>query len=151
MKIFSEKNKFEQPMIKKGVDFIFQRYPQLASIGTKEQYSQYLDSIFPQSPYKEIVYHSSENEFEDFNNEMIGKNTDSKFLEYYGRRIHFTTEPSSGYGKFVIAAVINPSEDQGEYPTDNAYVNPRVENAEQIQILGSEKDINGFKKFINSL
>lgn len=42
--------------IKPGVEEIFNQNPTLASIGTPEQYSTYLDSIFPDSRVKDIVY-----------------------------------------------------------------------------------------------
>jgi len=51
-------NKTEKPL-KEGVDFTFEQNPKLASIGSKEQYSQYLDTIFPNSKVKNIVYHGS--------------------------------------------------------------------------------------------
>ena len=45
--------------IKEGVDFIFEQNLELVKIGTKEQYSEYLDSIFPESKVRDIVYHGS--------------------------------------------------------------------------------------------
>jgi hypothetical protein len=42
-----------------GVDELFENNPELAAIGTPEQYSAYLDSIFPDSKVKDIVYHGS--------------------------------------------------------------------------------------------
>lgn len=44
---------------KSGVSEIFESSPELANIGTPEQYSQYLDSIFPDSKVKDIVYHGT--------------------------------------------------------------------------------------------
>ena len=51
---------------KDGVDSLFKEYPELADIGTPEQYSQYLDTIFPNSKVKDIVYHASPNKFTKF-------------------------------------------------------------------------------------
>jgi hypothetical protein len=45
---------------KKGVKELFNSNPELASIGTLEQYSQYLDTIFPDSKVKDIVYRGAE-------------------------------------------------------------------------------------------
>ena len=45
------------PYIKPGVEEIFNQNPELSSIGTPEQYSAYLDSIFPESKVKDVVYH----------------------------------------------------------------------------------------------
>ena len=45
--------------IKPGVQELFNSNSELANIGTPEQYSQYLDTIFPDSKVKDIVYHGS--------------------------------------------------------------------------------------------
>ena len=50
-------NKIEKHYIKEGVDFAFKQTPELSNIGTMEQYSEYLDTIFPESKVKDIVYH----------------------------------------------------------------------------------------------
>jgi len=64
---------------KKDVDFVFEQNPDLARIGTKEQYEKYLETIFPGSKIKEIVYHGSRSKtkFEKFNLKfggMLGRN-----------------------------------------------------------------------------
>ena len=135
---------------KKWVDLVFTQFPELNKIGTEEEYSEYLDSIFPNSPYKEIVFHGSDKKFESFDNKLIGLNTSPDILNYYGKRFHFSTSPSPGYGKHVIPVVINPDPEFGEYPTENSYENPKVENSDQVHILGTTIDIEGFKKFIDS-
>jgi len=48
-----KENKIETYHIKEGVDFVFEQYPNLAEIGTKEQYSRYLDTIFPDSQVRD--------------------------------------------------------------------------------------------------
>ena len=60
---------------KEGVNFVFEQNPELAKIGTPEQYSEYLDTIFPESKVKNIVWHISLNDFKDvgFSKEMFGK------------------------------------------------------------------------------
>ena len=55
-----ESIKTPEKKIKKGVDLLFKQNPGLSQIGTKEQYSKYLDSIFPESKIKEIGYHNGE-------------------------------------------------------------------------------------------
>ena len=57
---------------KEGVVELFKDYPELAKFGTPEQYSQYLDTIFPDSQVKDIVYHISPNKFDRFDNKYIG-------------------------------------------------------------------------------
>jgi hypothetical protein len=52
--------------VKPGVEELFDSNPELASVGTPQQYSQYLDSIFPDSQIKDIVYHGTKQKFEKF-------------------------------------------------------------------------------------
>ena len=61
---------------KSGIDLAFKQHPELANIGTPEQYSQYLDTIFPNSQVKDIVYHGSKTKKPDdiFVDTHIGKN-----------------------------------------------------------------------------
>jgi hypothetical protein len=56
-----EKVKTPEAKIKEGVDFVFEQNPELAEVGTKEQYSVYLNTIFPESKFKDILYHGSPN------------------------------------------------------------------------------------------
>ena len=42
-----------------GIDYVFSQSPELASIGTKAQYLEYLSTIFPNSKVKDIVYHGT--------------------------------------------------------------------------------------------
>ena len=64
--------------VKPGVKEVFNNNPKLASIGTQEQYSQYLDVIFPDSKVKDIVYHgSSQFGFDKFSKEKLGEFTGS--------------------------------------------------------------------------
>ena len=73
------KNNFEIPIIKvkEGVDFVFQQNPELSKIGTQQQYSQYLATIFPDSKVKDVVYHHSSQKIENFNKSFLGKETGS--------------------------------------------------------------------------
>jgi hypothetical protein len=54
--------------VKPGVQELFDSSPELASVGTPEQYSQYLDSIFPDSKVKDVVYHGVTKGREAYNN-----------------------------------------------------------------------------------
>jgi len=56
---------------------VFNSNPELAKIGTQQQYSQYLDTIFPNSKVKDIVYHGSASKFDAFEKEKLGINTKS--------------------------------------------------------------------------
>ncbi len=52
-------NATEKPSVKEGVDFVFEQNPEISRVGTEEQYSQYLETIFPESKVKDIVYHGT--------------------------------------------------------------------------------------------
>jgi hypothetical protein len=62
--------------VKEGVSEVFKSNPELASVGTPEQYSQYLNTIFPESKVKDIVYHGTpDGQFESFDVSKAGKTT----------------------------------------------------------------------------
>jgi hypothetical protein len=93
--------------IKPGVEEIFNQNPELASIGTPEQYSAYLDSIFPESKVKDVVYHGSKNKFEKFSKEQKGSNLgkvslDSKLGFFFGN-----LELSKKFGDVNYSVVIS--------------------------------------------
>lgn len=158
-----------------GVNFLYQQQPELANIGTKEQYSQYLDTIFPNSILKDIVYHSSPNKIDTFRQSMFG--------------VYFSYSPiHDSLGGNIIPAVLNiknllikPNPDDNvetkiKYDKDyRSYNNPtsfsldgtktykydaslegstvtkdgaqiRVRNSEQIHILGSKEDTEMFRQ-----
>ena len=53
-----------------GVKELFNSNPELAKLGTIEQYSRYLDTIFPDSKVKDIVYHHSDTKITEFKKEF---------------------------------------------------------------------------------
>ena len=148
------------PYIKPGVQELFEINPELASVGTPEQYSAYLDSIFPESKVKDVVYHD----------------TDVKFDKFQSRRgIYFNVTKEFGFSGalYKIAAIINlknPAiEDMDSYGGENTNeVFPNndgvigtdvtktirgeyiVSKPEQIHILGNENDVQGFREFVES-
>ncbi len=67
------KNKgFEKTKVKEGVDDLFNENPELVKIGTKQEYSAYLDDVFPESKDKSIVYHGSTDKIEKFDKSKRG-------------------------------------------------------------------------------
>ena len=100
-------NQIEEKRVKEGVDFVFEENPELATIGTKEQYSSYLETIFPDSQIKDIVYHGTDSEkFEEFDKSRSGsgsRNTintqDIFFIKY--------SEATRTFGKNLVSALIN--------------------------------------------
>lgn len=74
---FNTKPDILSPERTQAIEEVFNNSPELANIGTTEQYSQYLDTIFPDSKVKDIVYHGTDATFE-------------KFMKMYNN-IHFGT------------------------------------------------------------
>ena len=156
--------------VKPGVQELFDSNPELASIGTPEQYSAYLDSIFPDSKMKDVVYHSSPNKIEKFRDTMFGTYFSySPIKGVYGNVIHNvllniknplvkpkptdSSEVKINYDK-EYRSYNNPSSPydasiEGSTVTEEG-TQVRVKNPEQIYILGNKEDIEGFKKFVGS-
>jgi len=109
--ISQEENAIEKPQIKEGIDFVFEQNPELAKIGTKEQYSKYLDSIFPKSKLKGIVYHgTSIDSYNSILKEGFDLNKSGDNLGYMGKIASFFTEKgwTNNFEKgAVVSAVVN--------------------------------------------
>jgi len=182
----------EQPIQnKEGVDFVFEQTPQLSSIGTKEQYSQYLDTIFPESKVKDIVYHGSKNKIDRVS---LEKTRESQLIKYpdlptvdafFLTPSKITARAMTSEEAFINSALINSKnplkvttslvkennistlagtvlftnspEMISKYrklgydsfdSSSNAANEYVVFEPEQIHILGSKQDIEGFKEFV---
>jgi len=127
--------------IKQGVEEIFNENPELNSIGTLQQYSAYLDTIFPDSKVKDIVYHGTEDKFDKFDIKYFGKNDFGDL----GKGFYFAFDKANIFNEpIVVSAIVDDT---------NSKQNPGYEimipNAEQIHILGNKQDIEGFKNFVN--
>jgi hypothetical protein len=173
----TQENKIEKPKIKEGVDFVFEQNPELSKIGTKEQYSEYLDTIFPESKLKDIVYHASHNKIEKFRDSMFGIYFSySPIKGTHGNNIHSAILDAKNI--LVLPKLDNDVEIKEIYNKDyRNYNNPtsfssegfpiykydssleistvtkegrqiKVRNPEQIYILGSQSDLEKFKEFV---
>jgi len=174
--------------IKTGVDFVYQQHPELTNIGTPEQYSQYLDTIFPNSKVKDIKQHATEADFESFTKEGSGRLGKGFYFSDYGNNY---IEGENVKKKFVLLNIKNPLNIQGgQFMKDvykllddrnqssdntddkiqaqkdinnqykqkadaligdkNGVLNSEIKvfEPEQIHILGSKQDIEGFKNFV---
>lgn len=94
-----ENNPEEHP-IKEGVEFVFEQHPELETIGSKEQYSEYVNSIFPNTKIKDILWHVTEKDFDAFDNNFIKNGT-------HGAGIYFTERSRLASGDRKIASVVN--------------------------------------------
>ena len=158
---------------------MFNSNPELSSIGTQEQYSQYLDTIFPNSKVKDIVYHgSSIKKLEEVDKRF--------YITYYTNNLEYV-KSFNLKNKYISAAIVNinnplytnkPIADAS--PENTTYISPRYtediydsvigkdagydmitqqtegytiavkNNVVDTHILGSQQDIQGFKKFVSS-
>jgi hypothetical protein len=184
--------KIPSQQIKPGVEEVFKSNTELANIGTQQQYSDYLDSIFPDSKIKDVLYHgTTEDKFLKYdsnegeyvlNVDILNPNTHVGTLQSAKDRIQTNRFNADSLqvenSKDLIIPVIvnsNPylTEDKEDSNEDwnneikiardegfNSlkYVNIKedvgsisylIPESNQIHILGSKQDINGFKKFVD--
>ena len=183
--------------VKEGVSKIFNENLELATIGSEQEYSNYLDTVFPESKVKDIVYHgvikgkkSYESILKNGFNFEISRNWDSKNSKLKGNSGMFFSDKGTAlsYGvnldrerfpeqpDHIIPAILNieyldtsqatSSSTANKFYKDNkdkknigmfgleggsegVHDNHVVFESEQIHILGSKKDAQGFKKFVN--
>jgi hypothetical protein len=163
----------ESKTIKDGVNFVFEQNPELASIGSKEQYSTYLSS----NNYVNIYYHatSSSNKFDKFDKNKIGstnlRNTSgtetislvdnlksAQAFSYFGLDSFYAMTKEDLYAtdnsylatqnKYIIPVVIKPWT-KGTINNLNHGKEINIEDLDALLILGSQDDINGFKQYVN--
>lgn len=140
----------------KGADTIYNTNDSLKSIGTEEQYNQYLSTIFPDSKVKDVLYHRSKDEFENFDFTKVNKDTGGGF--------DFGTESNATqYGENLHSVLLDIQDFKQSYErtskTDGTLYEGNgvhkgdvysVYDAEQIHQLGSKEDIAGFKEFVEN-
>jgi hypothetical protein len=145
---------------KKGVQEVFEDNPELALIGSPEQYSEYLDSVFPNSKIKDIVYRATRDsaklEASDLDPE---KGTGSKNL---GKGIYMAKEKSladkykgeTGRTTAFIADVPNffvialqKNWDRGYYPLDQITVNQISEGTSDTLLNFENLDRDSYVQF----
>jgi hypothetical protein len=164
--------------IKKGVSEIFEESPELEKIGTKEEYSKYLDTIFPDSKVKDIVYRGGEITKEEFEKRI---NPPTDFMDL-GEGLYLSPKKrvAAEYGdvRTALVNIKNPRsaeeaqdersaeenfgkiswqmDDGGKYDGIVDLSQPFkdtfelvVFNENQVYILGSKQDLKGFKEFVN--
>ena len=140
-------------------------------------YSQYLDTIFPDSKVKDILYHGSsqkiQNEFKnnfdefgfssgifftdsleylkEFEKNNLGKSTKEITTVIINAVDNFEMKERIGYGVgqewFFEQYDSIKGKDEGQTIEGNVYA---VANKKQIHILGSSQDVEGFKKFVDN-
>lgn len=155
---------------------LFNDNPILAKIGTPKQYAEYLNTIFPNSKVKEILYHGAMEQ-------LLPKDNFKGYITYFTDIKNYAETFGFPINRKVISAVIDvkspyraPSE-LADVPDNihnsDEFTNPRIIKSqnkgfdsvigkdagqkegntvavfepEQIHILGSKEDIEKFKKY----
>lgn len=165
------------PVLKNGVEKLFADNSELAKVGTPEQYSQYIGTVFPESKVQDIVYHGTGNDFEVF--ERGHKNKDGHKANTVG--FHFIEETGAKdyedtYGslKSAVLNMKNPLvteyDERLEFLKDEDITTFNKEGIDsgvitkdgpgwseyiafdpnQIHVLGTKKDIQAFRNFVKS-
>lgn len=176
-----ESTLYSKTKIKERVNFVFESNTELSTIGTQEQYSQYLDTIYPDSKVKDIIYHGTNEIFDEFDKSKLKEDNETA-LSKIGFSFVNSKRIASKYGNvnFAIINTTNPKEisiNDIEIPLETrshyeSYYASKLKNivedgailefpdgqqeyivfeSEQIHILGSKQDIEGFKKYIKSI
>ena len=100
-----DNNIIDVSTIKPGVEDLFEFIPDLVDIGTQEQYSQYLDTIFPNSRVKDIITHLSKvSNIEKF---KINPNTQGNFInsQVLGSGVYFASPDSIDYWSMELGFI----------------------------------------------
>ncbi len=167
-----ESTKIPENKTKDGVDFVFEKNLELEKIGTKEQYSRYLDSLFPESHIKDIVFHGTTSK-DKFDNFELKYGEDSDYQGFYFADTKFQAGGIAGKEGRVFPVILNVNPKIGEWgitATKEDIQNAKKEGfnslreedlergkdfnttivfePEQIRILGSKQDLEEFKNFV---
>lgn len=179
----------ESVPVNPDVTYVLKENPELAAVGTPQQYVQYLNSIFPDSKVKDVVYHGSGVNIISKEGWKTGKETGtghrgvlgyyfSKYLldaKIYAQRAGSpkATPESLLQQGYIVPAIVNAQSKTTETEVYDRFAEIRrwdenyagfdtvtygqgldenkevvVKSKEQIHILGSNKDIAGFKSFV---
>lgn len=136
------------------IDEVFKGNPEISEIGTPSQYAEYLSTIFPESIMRDVVYHRSNEKFDDFDFSKANKDTGGGFdfavesgATQYGNNLYPVL---LDIGEFKPSFERTSKRDGTTLPTMYDGDIYSVYHPEQIHILGSKSDISGFRDFISS-
>ena len=125
-----------------GIDYVFSQSPELASIGSKAQYLQYLSTIFKTSKVKDIVYHGTDAEFDKFNKELSGNKTgwakDNKGIHFVNNKIAaetYTKSKEDGYGYLALWIYLKKDAKSGKSLTKEEFNNILSDNTKLANTL----------------
>jgi hypothetical protein len=141
---------------KRAVDFVFDQNPELAKIGTKEEYVRFLETVFPYSLLQNPVYHETKSDWfktEKFSKEKIGQ-TDAG---YYGKGFYFSTQLgiSGGYGHNKLLSLLNvknPKYHVGTHTVGKQILSGLTkQESKSVAISWLEEQVQYYKKELENL
>lgn len=163
----------------KNIQEVFLLCPELEKIGSQEEYGKYIQTIFPDSKVKNIVYHSGPNKIEKFRESMFGvyfsyspiKNTfgntihgvvidvknplllpkredGAEIKELYDKDFRSYNDPISVTSEGMKIYKHDASIERSSVTREGVQI--KVRTPEQVHILGSEQDREGFKRFVEN-
>lgn len=156
-----------------GIDFVFSQSPELASVGSKAQYLQYLSTIFPNSKVKDIVTHVTQEYNKDsilkqgynpleVDDAIVYRANKKNPLTYFAPLKGYYAESFKEYSRqgeknYKFYNLINVKKREQIILGDKEpYLNIPVEyvvegiKSKDVHILGSKQDIQGFGNFVNN-
>jgi len=164
-----------------AISDLFKSNPELASVGTPEQYVEYLNTIFPNSKVKDIVYHGAMEQMLPKDGKFKGYITYFTDIKNYAETVGFPINRKTILALINIKSPYISQSELADVPEEihltDEYTNPRIIKRntkgydsvigidagqkegktfaifepEQIHMLGTKQDIEGFKKFTNTL
>ena len=170
-------DKKQEPVMKAGVEEFMKANPQLSKIGTAQQYSDYLDTIFPKSKVKEILYHGGPEQITDrfklsmtdegafyngiyFSNSLdyiqqLGEDASKDVSQITTAVINaednFQVEEPIGYGtgQYWLFEKYDSimGKDAGQVVEGDVFA---VREPSQIHILGNRQDRDAFRKYVEN-
>lgn len=168
-----ENKKTPESFSQEDIHAVFELHPELAYVGSEEEYGKYLKTIFPETTVKSIVWHGTLEQRNIWrNNQHFGTRKAAKdrinFIKQvqaqidnrgilYPSLINVNNSKHVEDADYAWGSVIENALREGfdgltyqnnnEGEGDFSYV---VFEPENIFILGSEKDIQNFKHFIEN-
>ena len=129
----------KKPEIKEGVNFVFEQNSELFDVGTKQEYSEYLKTIFPDSKIKGILKHTSKVKFEKFKKGQ-GRLGEGIYLADFDYKLYDKA------GENVYRVIVNISNlkryDKGEFILQSRNLFPNEDeysNQPQLQLREADK------------
>lgn len=159
---------------------IYDTNKEVNKVGNEKEYSEYTNSIFPDSKVKDVVYHGTNEKFETFEKGKGNPTTKTNTVGFHFIDGASKEDYKDVYGEMMPVKIDFKKPLRVEYDTEDGSMAQRLEylteddvadfrkqgydggiitrgneteyvafSPEQIQILGSKNDIEGFKSYKN--